>query len=83
VNVFAFSALTLLVGRQEGHGYVWSEVQMICTDATATPSSLTPVNPEWLTFQVPAYPGCPGKMPLSRCSSSSSSSFIVNVQTFV
>jgi len=50
VNVFAFGALTLLVGLQEGHVYVWSDMQVICTDATATPSSLTPVKPEWFTF---------------------------------
>ena len=31
-------------------------------------------NPEWFIFLVPAYPGCPGKRPLSGCSSSSSSS---------
>ena len=53
---FAFSALTLLVGRQEGHPArknlsdevlawlsVWSEVQRLAygpADATATPSSL-------------------------------------------
>jgi len=29
-------------------------------------------NPEWFTFLVPAYPGCPKKRPLSGCSSSSS-----------
>jgi len=45
---------------------VWSKAQMICIwssppDATATPSSLAPDNPEWFTFLVPAYPGCPGK----------------------
>ena len=52
----AFSALTLLVGRQEGHParknvsdevlawlFVWSEVQRLAyglADATTTPSSL-------------------------------------------
>jgi len=25
-------------------------------------------NPEWFTFLVLAYPGCPGKRPLNRCS---------------
>jgi len=40
-------------------------------DATATPSS---PNPEWLTFLVPAYPGCPRKRPLSGCSSSNNTS---------
>jgi len=55
----AFSALTLLVGRQEGHPAckklsgevlawlsVWSEMQTIAygpADATAIPSSLAPV----------------------------------------
>jgi len=35
-------------------------------DATATPSSLAPVNPERFTFLVPAYPGCPGKKVVKR-----------------
>jgi len=26
-----------------------------------TPSSLASFNPDWLTFLVPAYPGCAGK----------------------
>jgi len=62
---FAFSALTLLVGRQEGRGYLsgarceWFAYGP--TDATATPSSVSAVNSDWFTFQVPAYPGCPGK----------------------
>ena len=59
ILVFAFCALTLLGGWQEGHLAckilsgevlawlsVWSEVQMTCiwpADATATPSSLAPV----------------------------------------
>jgi len=30
-------------------------------DATATPLSLAPVNPEWFTFLVLAYLGYPGK----------------------
>jgi len=59
----AFSALTLLVGRQEGHPAckklsggvlawlsVWSKVQ--------TCSSKIQIG---FTFLVPAYPGCPGK----------------------
>ena len=25
-------------------------------------------NPEWFTFLVLAYPGCPGKKPLNGCS---------------
>jgi len=39
-------------------------------DATATPSSLAPINPECFTFLVPAHPGCPGKRSLNGCSSS-------------
>jgi len=35
-------------------------------DATATPSSLAPVNPEWFTFLVPAYPGCRGEKAIKR-----------------
>ena len=72
----AFSALTLLVGRQEGHRPVktewWGTGMVICLDqgandlcmvqlAYGTPSSLAPVKLEWFTFLVPAYPGCPGK----------------------
>jgi len=30
------------------------------------------LNPDWFTFLVPAYPGCPGKRPLNGCSSSNS-----------
>ena len=73
----AFSALTLLVGHQEEHpacknwmmscwhGYLsgarckWSAYGP--ADATAIPSSLVSLNPEWFTFLVPAYPACPGK----------------------
>jgi len=56
LSFFAFSALTLSVGRRKQHPtckklsdgylarlYAWSKVQMTCTgpaDATATPSSL-------------------------------------------
>jgi len=49
---------------------------MICgpADATATPSSLAPVKSRTVTFLALAYPGCPGKRPLIRCSGSSSSS---------
>ena len=70
--VFAFSALMLLVGRQEWHPAckklsdevlawlsVWSEVQTcICpADATAT---------HCFTFLVPAHPGSPGKTAVKR-----------------
>jgi len=30
------------------------------------PSSLASENPEWFTFLVPAYPGCPGKKAVKR-----------------
>jgi len=62
-NCFAFSALTLLVGCQEGHPactnltdevLVWLSSAAKCkwlaygsADATATPSSLPDQNPEW------------------------------------
>jgi len=52
---------------------LWSEMQMICipyvpTDAIVNSSSLLQQNPEWFTFLVSAYPGCPGqKRPLNRC----------------
>ena len=65
--ILAFSALTLLVGRQEGHPACKKRV-VGCwhgclsgsrcrlaygpADATAT---------DGFTFLVPAYPGCPGK----------------------
>ena len=77
----AFSALTLLVGRQEGHpackNWMWATGMVICLEwgtmdlllwsswcqcHSATPWSLAAVNPEWFTFLVLAYPGCPGKM---------------------
>ena len=71
----AFSALTLLVGRQEGHpackknrvvgcwhGYLSGARCRLAYgpgDATAT---LAPVKSRLVfTFLVPAYPGCPGK----------------------
>jgi len=90
----AFSALTLLVGRQEGNPAcktlsggmlawlsVWSEVQ-ICISPSwchCHSLSLAAVNPDWFyrngsAFLVPAYPGCPGKRPINKCSSSSSTS---------
>jgi len=63
--IAAFSALTLLVGRQEGHPAcknlsvkvlawlsVCSEVQMICigpADATTTPPSLASVK-SWMIY---------------------------------
>jgi len=66
----AFSALTLLVGQQEGHPAckkqsggvlawlsVWSEVQ-ICIWPTVSYSSKIRIG---FTFLVTTYPGCPGK----------------------
>jgi len=48
---------------------VWSEVQIVCIWFSwchchpQTPSSLASFKsiPDWFTFLVPAYPGCPGK----------------------
>jgi len=41
---------------------VWSMVQLM----PLTPHHLLlQLNPEWFTFLVPAYPGCPGKRPLN------------------
>jgi len=71
---YAFSALTLLVGRQEGHPAckklsggvlawlsVWNEVQTAY--AQLMPLSLTVSCSSKIqigfTFLVPAYPGCP------------------------
>jgi len=62
---------------------VWLSVWSGCkgfaydpADATATPSCLAAVNPEWFTFLMPAYPGCPGKKrPLNGYSSSSSKEY--------
>ena len=68
----AFSALTLLVGRQEGHPArknlsdevlsslsVWSKVQMICIWSGwchCHPIISAWENPEWFILLVPAYP---------------------------
>ena len=77
----AFSALTLLVGWQEGHPAckklsggvlawlsVWSECILAYgpADATAT-HCLAPVKSRLVfTFLVPAYLGSPGKMAVKR-----------------
>ena len=79
----AFSALTLLVGRQEGHPAckkligevlawlsVWSDVQTcICpADATATHClSCFSKIQIGFTFLVQAHLGSPGKRPLNVC----------------
>ena len=78
----AFSALTLLVGRQEGHPAckklsgevlallsVWSEVQT-CIMAQPMPLPLTVSCFSKIqigfTFLVPAHPGSPGKRAVKR-----------------
>ena len=78
-----FSALTLLVGRQEGHPAckkltggvlawlsVWSEVQTLYT-AQLMPLPLTVSSFSKIqigyTFLVPAHPGSPGQGPLNVC----------------
>jgi len=49
---------------------------MICIWSSLMPlpphHHLLQYDPEWFTFLVPAYPGCPGKNPLNGCSSRSS-----------
>jgi len=55
--MYAFSALTLLVGWQEGHRLM--------------PLPLAPVNPAWFylpgfNFLVPAHSGSPGQSPGDR-----------------
>jgi len=73
----AFSALTLLVGRQEGHPAckklsggvlawlsVWSEVHTcIMTQLMPLPLAVSCFSKIQIgfTFLVPAYPGSPGK----------------------
>ena len=72
----AFSALTLLVGRQEGHPACkkqwWGAGVVVCLERGAD-LHMVQVMPQPLTvscsskiqigftFLVPAYPGCPGK----------------------
>jgi len=80
--VLAFSALTLLVGRQEGHLAckklsgevlawlsVWSEVQT-CIMAQLMPLPLTVSCFSKIqigfTYLVPAHPGSPGKRAVKR-----------------
>ena len=77
VYLSAFSALTLLAGRQEGHPVCkktdwWGTGVVICLErgadlhmAQLMPLSLTVCCSSEIqigfTFLVPAYPGCPGK----------------------
>ena len=72
----AFSALTLLVGRKEGHPAckklsggvlawlsVWNEVQAAYAQLMPLPLTVSCSSKIQIgfTFLVPAYPGCPGK----------------------
>ena len=76
VPSLAFSALTLLVGWQEGHPAckklsggmlvwlsVWGEVQICIWPSWCHCHSLSvvPVNPDWFYFLVPAHWGSPGQ----------------------
>ena len=88
VNSLVNNMSSVLVGRQEEHpacknwvvrywhGYLagtrCKRFAYGPADVTASPSSLAPVNTEWFTFLVLAYPGCLGKKPLNGCSSSTS-----------
>jgi len=77
--LFAFSALTLLVGRQEGHPAckklsggvlawlpVWSKVQTQLMPLPLTVSCFSKIEIGF-TFLVPAHPSSPAKGPLNRC----------------
>ena len=82
VSFSAFSALTLLVGWQEGHPAcknlsdevlawlsVLSKVQMTCLWSCwchCHPIISASENPEWFILLVPAYPGSPGKKVIKR-----------------
>ena len=74
----AFSALTLLVGRQEGHpackklsggmlawSSVWSEVQTCIWPLPLTVSCFSKIQIGF-TFLVPADPGSPGQRVVKR-----------------
>jgi len=77
-QVVAFSALTLLVGRQEGHPACkklewWGAGMVVCLEHMAqlmplplTVSSFSKIQIGF-TFLVSAYPGSPGKGPLNGC----------------
>ena len=77
----AFSALTLLVGRQEGHpacknwavgcwrGYLSAARCKLAygpADSTATQCLLLHLNPDWFCLLVPAHPGSPGQRAIKR-----------------
>ena len=77
----AFSALTLLVGRQEGHPAckklggvlawlsVWSEVQLHMAQLMPLPLTVSCFSKIQIgfTFLVQAHLGSPGKGPLNGC----------------
>ena len=77
----AFSALTLLVGRQEGHPAckklssevlawlsVWSEVQTCMAQLMPLPLTVSCFSKIQIgfTFLVPAHPGSPGQRAIKR-----------------
>ena len=82
-SVSAFSALTLLVGRQEGHPACkkakwWGAVVVVCLKwgADLQMAQLMPLPLTvscfskiqiGFTFLVPAHPGSPGKRAVKRC----------------
>jgi len=85
-TVFAFIALTLLVGRQKEHPArkklssdvlawlsVWGEVHVICIWSSWCQCHpivfcFIKIQIVFLTFRVPAYPGCPVKEAVDRVS---------------
>ena len=80
LQCFAFSALTLLVGRQEGHPAckkllsggvlawlsVWSEMHMAQLMSLPLTVSCFSKIQIGFTFLVPAHPGSPGKRAVKR-----------------
>jgi len=78
--VHAFNALTLLVGRQEGHpackklsgGVLARGADLHMAQLTPLPLTLSYFSKVQIgfTFLVPAYPGSTEKGPLNECSSS-------------
>ena len=81
--LFAFSALTLLVGRQEGHPACKKLSDGVLVWLSVCSEVQTCIWPSWchchslslalvkiqigFTFLVPAHPGSPGKGPLKGC----------------
>ena len=93
VSTVSFSALTPLVGRQEGHPEWWGAGVVICLErgadlhmAQLMPLPLTISCSSKIqigfTFLVPAYPGSPGKSAVKRvcvCVSTAAAYCIHNV----